>query len=316
MARARELWRELEDRSGRHLSDRCSSLSIGPRRSEFIETLVDRYRRDPTEHELLDNRQLTARYPAFRAGPDSVGLIEEDTLVLRPEAVIAAEIDLAAGAGAEFAFGERVLRWEAEGTRVFVETEARGLQADRVVITVGPWISEVSGLDLTIDVERQVTGWFSPPATEAFSSLPVFVCSSGSPTVWLYGVPDLDGDGVKAAYHHGGTIVHPDSVSREVTPADVSTIRTALQEWIPALDALPIRTQTCMYTNTPDLRYALGVHPGSERVLVGGGGSGHGFRLSNVMGEVLADLVEGKRRFDLAAFRLGRLVRQQEGRGL
>ena len=62
-----------------------------------------------------------------------------------------------------------------------------------------------------------------------------------------------------------------------------------------------------MFTNTPDEHFILDTLPGEERVIVASPWSGHGFKLSAVIGEILADLaVDGASRHDIEMFRLGR----------
>ena len=52
---------------------------------------------------------------------------------------------------------------------------------------------------------------------------------------------------------------------------------------------------TCMYTNSPDGHFIGGNHPFHNHVSIACGLSGHGFKFSSVLGEVLADLaLEGK----------------------
>ena len=50
-----------------------------------------------------------------------------------------------------------------------------------------------------------------------------------------------------------------------------------------------------MYTNSPDGHFILGDHPFHNHVSIACGLSGHGFKFSSVLGEVLDDLaLEGK----------------------
>ena len=51
------------------------------------------------------------------------------------------------------------------------------------------------------------------------------------------------------------------------------------------------RAAECWYTLTPDENFVIGAHPVSDRVLLACGFSGHGFKFTPVVGEVLADLV-------------------------
>lgn len=54
------------------------------------------------------------------------------------------------------------------------------------------------------------------------------------------------------------------------------------------------QSAVCLYTNTPDEHFVVGLHPKHPQVVLAGGFSGHGFKFASVMGEVLADLaIEG-----------------------
>ena len=46
-----------------------------------------------------------------------------------------------------------------------------------------------------------------------------------------------------------------------------------------------------MYTNSADGHFVIGHLPGSERVVMLGGMSGHGFKFASAIGKISADLV-------------------------
>ena len=50
--------------------------------------------------------------------------------------------------------------------------------------------------------------------------------------------------------------------------------------------------RSCLYAATPDDHFIVDWAPGSSRVLVAGGGSGHGFKFGGGIGPVIADAVE------------------------
>ena len=57
----------------------------------------------------------------------------------------------------------------------------------------------------------------------------------------------------------------------------------------------------CTCTLTPDQHAVVGRHPTAAGVVVACGFSGHGFKLTPVLGEVLADLVvDGTTPYDLS----------------
>ena len=62
-----------------------------------------------------------------------------------------------------------------------------------------------------------------------------------------------------------------------------------------------------MYTNTRDEDFILDFHPEDRRVVLASPCSGHGFKFSPAVGEIVADLATtGSSRFDLSPFRADR----------
>jgi sarcosine oxidase len=62
----------------------------------------------------------------------------------------------------------------------------------------------------------------------------------------------------------------------------------------------------CIYTLSGDHHFLIDRHPERENVVVFSCCSGHGFKYAPVYGEIAADLLEGRQRNDLVAFRLDR----------
>jgi N-methyl-L-tryptophan oxidase len=62
----------------------------------------------------------------------------------------------------------------------------------------------------------------------------------------------------------------------------------------------------CLYENTPDRDFIIDWVPGSRRILVAGGGSGHGFKFGGSIGAVIADALEEKANPLGDLFRIGK----------
>jgi sarcosine oxidase len=190
-------------------------------------------------------------------------------------------------------------------------TTARGTAtARRLVLAAGAWMRELlPELALPLTVERMVLYWFRPPrATDLFTAqrFPIFICEYTPGRVW-YGLPDV-GDGVKVALHHDGEPTDPDTVRRDVRPDEVTYIRALLRTFLPAADGELVDTAVCLYTNTPDECFLIDTHPAHSEVVIASPCSGHGFKFSSAIGELLADLaLAGTTSFDLTPFRLARL---------
>jgi sarcosine oxidase len=68
-----------------------------------------------------------------------------------------------------------------------------------------------------------------------------------------------------------------------------------------------------MYTNTPDYNFLLDLHPGDERVVICSPCSGHGFKFSNVIGSIAADLATaGTTKHEIGFLSLGRFGQRTE----
>jgi sarcosine oxidase len=111
----------------------------------------------------------------------------------------------------------------------------------------------------------------------------------------VYGAPAAAGQagGVKAAVHHS-TVRPPEAWST----AEVAELLATL---LPGLGDRVLRSVDCTYTMTPSHDPVVGLHPEHPSVVVACGFSGHGFKLTPVLGEVLADLaLDGTTAYDLA----------------
>jgi sarcosine oxidase len=307
--RAYECWAELEAESGTSLLRKTGGLCYGPPDG----ALVSGARRSAELHgipfEALDARAMQARFPAFVLDDGWTGLLEPRAGMLDPEKAITAALAVAARHGAKVRTGEKVLRWRQEGDGVIVETDQGRYAAAQLVLSAGMWIGElVPELALPVSVQRNVIYWFSPRRESGLfgpERFPVFLGELAPDLMW-YGFPDT-GDGVKVGLHHHGPIVPPDAVDRTVAAAEVEHLRTLLQRYLPAANGALRETGVCTYTNVPDEHFVIDRHPEASRVWVASPCSGHGFKFSVAIGEVLADLVTGGRaRFDLAPFSIAR----------
>ena len=78
---------------------------------------------------------------------------------------------------------------------------------------------------------------------------------------------------------------------------------------MPNANGQRLDSRVCMYTNTPDFNFILDFHPADERILIASPCSGHGFKFSNVIGSIAADLVlEGRTSFEIGFLSLDRFA--------
>ena len=92
--------------------------------------------------------------------------------------------------------------------------------------------------------------------------------------------------GVKASVHY--------SALRAADDWSVPEVSHLLAELLPGPADQHLRSVDCTYTLTPDEHFVVGRHPALPAVVVACGFSGHGFKFTPVLGEVLADLATGE----------------------
>ena len=284
--RAYELWDELG------LLRRTGGLFLGDEGSRVLGGSLATAREWDLPHELLDAADVSRRFPAFTPPPGVVGLLEADAGFVSPEAAVAAQLERAARAAADLRHEEPVTAWSATADGVRVTTERGTYDAGAVVLAPGRWAPElVPGLPVPLRVEHRTMHWFAAAAGDfGPGRFPVWIWERPDGTA-PYGVPDV-GTGVKASVHH--STVRP---ADAWTGADVAALLAPL---LPGLGDRVLRSVDCTYTLTPDEHAVVGRHPDHERVLVACGFSGHGFKLTTVLGEALADLaVDGHTEHDL-----------------
>lgn len=310
LLRSYELWERLQRDSGRDLLTVTGGLMLGREGGLTVagSTRSARYWNLP--HELLDSRQIRRRFPTMTPAKGTVGFYEENAGFVRPEAGVEAHLELARRHGARLGFEEPVTRWDADpsGEGVTVTTGKGAYHASRLVICPGAWTWELlADLDLPFRVERYVQYWFDPVGgTRPYgpSRHPVFIWEAGDGRLF-YGFPAL-GDrvgGVKVSFLRAGRPVTPETIDRDVRPAEVEIMRGYLRPRVPTLPGGLRRASTCMYTHVPGEYFVATPHPECPQVTVGCGLSGHGFKFVPVVGEILSDLVvDGASRHPIELF--------------
>jgi sarcosine oxidase len=311
--RAYQGWYGLEQRLGVHLLTSCPCLTIGTPSCELIAGV----RRSAAEHRLpideLSSGDLARRYPVFRFDDASVGVVEHTAGFLFVDRCVQALLDEARRRGAVLQEREPVLGWQTAAGGVTVRTTVGEYHSSKLVLTAGPWAARLLGrCGDSLRVMRQVVVWLGSSDESLFrrDRFPIFLTDTEEGT--FYGLPAIDGRGVKIARHYGAEeLPGPETVDRTISAGDEEAVRAFARAHLPAADGPCNSASVCLYTLSPDRHFVIDQHPESARVVFAAGFSGHGFKFAPVVGEVLADLAErGRTDWPIGLFRLGRLAGQ------
>jgi sarcosine oxidase len=318
--RSHEIWADLERRAGVDILTRCGGLVMAPPRGTFpmhgsegfLAHTVEAAEAFDIEHELLEPAELASRFPQFALTGQEQGYLEPGAGLVRPERAVEAQLRLARGLGATIAH-EQVLGYDDNGTQVTVRTTERTIEASTLVVTAGPWVSElVPELAPAVTVRRQVLFWFDVPDPTSYPLLrdsPVYIwCPGVDPAEMIYGFPMVDGPsgGAKVAGEQYVTETSPDTVDRAVSPEETEEMyERCVRPRLPALSGRCVKSRVCLYTVTEGSRFLIDRLPSMPNVIVASPCSGHGFKHSAAIGECLAQLaVHGESAIDLSPFAL------------
>ncbi|KAA1470565.1 FAD dependent oxidoreductase [Dentipellis sp. KUC8613] len=203
------------------------------------------------------------------------------------------------------------------------------INADLVVIAAGSWTAS-SFTELNVGHECLATGQsvvtIQLTAEEAanYRRCPVVLDFASG----FYAFPPTDKNVFKMAIDHAGyTNYLPDDATPEKSTSTPRTIlshgsedglriprkmvtllRHHLSLVYPDLAKKPFAsTRLCWYTDSPDGDWIIGPHPSIEGLVLATAGSGHAYKFLPVLGQLVADSIEGKLAPEIARkFALGR----------
>ncbi len=312
--RAQELWLELEEKANAHLFMNTGVINIGDPNSPFIQEVQDSSKQHNLPLETLTAKEIYERWPGLQLPDHLIGCVETNSGVLFSERCILAYRTLAEQLGATVKTNTEVKDINIHGNFVRVITDTEVYEAASIIITAGAWsktLLQKVNIDLPLQTIRKTFSWFQTNSEEYdASTFPAFTINLGDEM--YYGFPDIEGAGVKIGRHDGG---HPLNIENSTEPfgtypEDKGDVSRIIECFFPKVDAFQVG-KTCIYTNTPDEDFIIDTLPGHSNVAIACGFSGHGFKFSSVVGEVLSQMVTNQEiSFDMSPFRLSRFNKE------
>ncbi|MFJ8511836.1 N-methyl-L-tryptophan oxidase [Lysinibacillus xylanilyticus] len=305
--RAGELWKELEALTNEALFLQTGVMNVGEETHTFIQNVKKSARLYDLTLEQYSAAEAMEKWPGLSLPENFVACFEPTAGVLRVEACIRAYKKLALEAGATLHTNEKVRNIKA-GEIVSVQTANNIYEAKHLVVTAGAWATELlQTVDITIPVTptRKTFAWFEADEHLYHEDIFPAYCFEFADSAY-YGFPSIDGVGLKLGRHDGGDGINPNDPLRPFDEQDALDLRNFINRFMPQHGALKFG-KPCKYSMTPDEDFIIDLLPEHQNIVIAAGFSGHGFKFSSAVGEVLADLtLNGKSKQDLSLFKLSR----------
>ncbi len=259
--------------------------------------------------ERLTAGQISQRFPGFRVTESMAGVFQPEAGFLYVDKSMRFFVKEALRHGATINSQEKVMDIVVEPDKsVKVITQKSTYYTESLIITVGAWTTELlSSLSLPIQVVQKKLVWF-PVEKSTYEFERASPCFAYHLNEGLfYGFPSIDGQ-IKVARHSGGLLLsHPSASTDDASNEEAVAIEQFAQSYLLNVNGSQVLQKSCLYDSTSDNQFIIDLHPQHSQIAFAAGLSGHAYKMSNVLGDVLVDLVtKGSTQFDISFLSLDR----------
>jgi glycine/D-amino acid oxidase-like deaminating enzyme len=291
-------WKAFDARhagAGAPLWHPCGVLWLCGAGDPYLQATIATLERESVPAEVLDAAALRTAWPHLSAGDVEMALREPFAGVVSARRAVAALAAELTTRGVTL-LTARVLPPAATAPiRQLVLSDGARIEADAYVFACGPWLPALfpEFLRGRIRPTRQAVIYFGTPGGDArfgHGHTPAWVDFPAG----VYGVPDIDGRGVKVGIDRHGPEFDPDRGERLLDEDSAAHARRWLERRFPSLAGAPIlESRVCQYENTSTGDFLIDRHPDNWHVWIVGGGSGHGFKHGPAVGQYVAQQLTG-----------------------
>ncbi len=303
-------WADVERESGVRLVHMTGGVTLHPAGTvvpadDYLTALAE----CDVPVEAIDGAEVRRRWPQLHVPDDCVGVVQDDTGVVRADLANDTHVALARARGAVVRDHTRVHEVVPVRGGYEVRTDDGTIACERVVIAADAWTNDLLaplGHRINLTVTREQVTYYETGPEFAEGTFPVWA--------WLdaesfYGMPSYGDVAAKAAMDSGGPRVDPDTRTFEHDEAYQARLDEFLARVVPGLVAgRRLSSKTCLYAMPPDRDFVIDRLPDHPGIVVCQGAA-HAFKFASLIGRIAADLaLDRDPEVDVALFTIRRPV--------
>ena len=293
--RSLQLWKDLFARAGESLFHQTGVLWLEHEGDPYPTKSFQTLSKLGIAVERVPLAEMTKRFPGLSSEGLCGGYFEPGSGVLFARRAVQTVVREAIECGVEYLHQQVVPPQPANVLVDLQLSDGQRVSAAAYVFACGSWLPKLFPdlLKNRIHPTRQEVFYLGTPAGTRFGppALPTWIDFKEE----AYGLPDIEGRGVKVAIDRHGAPFDPDKGDRLATAEGLAEVRGYLARRIPELKEAPVsESRVCQYENTSNGDFLIDRHPEFENVWLVGGGSGHGFKHGPFVGEYVTACIEGR----------------------
>ncbi len=286
---AYEEWANLEKKTSTHLYTQTGVLTIGPENGCVLPGVLQAAKEYQIKTQCFSPNKLSKTYSEYQLNPNHAGILEPHAGYLNVEQCVLNHLAIAEQNGAKLIFNTRVSNWEYNDGKFKVKTLKQTFLSHKLIITAGAW-SHLILHDLNVDLKilHKTFLWTKVKHNSYSTQNGYGITLFEEDDQFVYHFPSDKNHNIKISEHSGGIAVNqPDDV-KDINHKEIKRIQQFINKRLPYCLNTIEKTQNCFYTLSPDENFIIDHHPTNNHLLFCCGLSGHGFKMTNVLGECLA----------------------------
>lgn len=309
LERSYELWEELENRSHKKLLHKTGLVIFGEsEKSEILQGVKASAEKYRIPVELWDARLCQSKFSVFNIPSHYQGIFEPTGGYLEVENCVQTFCEEAQKLGAQLQFEEKVLSWKKNQDGFEIQTSKGIYFSEKLILTAGPWMAQVlKPIARFLNVHRAPLLWFgSQGKFKKEKGMPCFAFDTEDG--FFYGFTEKEGR-LKLALHRPLDLVkNPETESREISDSEAQPVMDFVGRYLKGISNKPEKSVLCFYTLSPDSHFLIDKVPDMDGAFFAAGFSGHGFKFTSLVGDVLSDWVtQGTTKNPVEFLKLNRL---------